>query len=110
LKLVSVARSHSSFHPRIEAFNAALSLEGKDPFLHVDIPEIVANAETEIVVEQDLKFANKDRFTEYTTTVMGSEQFDVFLDGRTKIHQKGLQAIGVDYNKKVTMKGKQSTN
>jgi hypothetical protein len=36
---------------------------------------------------------------------MGSETFNVYMNGETKLHQKGLKAIDVDYNKVVTMKG-----
>ena len=61
---------------------------------------------TDIVIEQDLKFASLDAFKEYNKLVMGSESFDVYMTGKTKIHQSGLKAISVDYNKKVTMKGK----
>ena len=105
LKLVSKARSSSKFHPEIGSFRAALSLEGQEPFVHLDIPRVKATAETDIIVTQNLDFESVERFTEYTKTVMGSEEFDVYMDGKTKIHQSGLQAIDVDYNKKIRMKG-----
>lgn len=105
LKLVTVAKSGSSFHPTIEAFRAGLSLEGQEPFIYIDVPETKAEAETDIVVESDLKFASKDQFINYNKAVMGSETLTVYMDGKTKIHQKGLSAIDVNYNKKVTMKG-----
>jgi hypothetical protein len=106
VKIVSKARSGSSFHPTIEGFQAGLHLDGKGNFLVVDVPEVKAEAETDIVIEQDVKFASLDAFKEYNKVVMGSESFDVYMTGKTKIHQSGLQAIPVDYNKKVTMKGK----
>lgn len=106
LKLVTTARSGSKFHPTIEAFRAGLSLEGKEPFLYIDVPETKANAETQIVVEQDLKFASLDQFVDYNKVVMGSEEFDVSMNGKTKLKLSGLRAMSVDYNKKITMKGK----
>jgi hypothetical protein len=106
LKIVSKARSGSSFHPTIEGFKAGLHLDGKEDFLMVDVPEVKAEAETDIVIDQDVKFASLDAFKEYNKVVMDSETFDVYLTGKTKIHQSGLHAISVDYNKKVTMKGK----
>jgi hypothetical protein len=106
LKLTSKARSSSSFRPTIEGFKAGLQLEGKEPFLYVDIPETKAEAETDIVIDQDVTFTSPDAFKEYNKIVMGSESFDVYMAGKTKIHQSGLQPISVDYNKKVTMKGK----
>jgi len=105
LRLVSTARSFSKFHPRIEGFRGALSLEGQAPFLYIDIPETKADSEVEIVVDEDLKFPSLESFIAYNQVVMGSEQFKVHLDGKTKLHQKGLSAIDVDYNKVVTMKG-----
>lgn len=105
LKLVSKARSSSSFHPTIEGFQAGLHLDGKENFIVINVPEVKAEAETDIVVDQDVKFESLDAFKEYNKVVMGSESFDVYMTGKTKIHQSGLQAISVDYNKKVTMKG-----
>lgn len=106
LKLVTLAKSGSSFHPTIDGFRASLSLQDKEPFFYIDIPETKAEDETNIVVEQDLTPTSMDRFKEYNMAVIGSEQFDVYLNGKTKIHQSGLSAISVNYNKKVTMKGK----
>ncbi|KAF2736677.1 hypothetical protein EJ04DRAFT_432617 [Polyplosphaeria fusca] len=105
LKLVSLAKSGSDFHPTLDAFSASLALEGKDPFLYLNVPETKAEAETTITVDQDIKFESLDRFVEYNKVVMGSETFDVYLSGKTKVHQSGLKAISVDYNKKITMKG-----
>jgi hypothetical protein len=105
LKLVSKARSSSKFHPIIREFRAGLSIGESEPFAYIDIPEVKANAETDIIVEQDIKFESMELFTEYTMTVMGSESFVVNLDGKTKIKQSGLEEIDVDYNKKVEMKG-----
>jgi hypothetical protein len=105
LKLSNVAKSDSSFHPTIDAFQGGLSLDGKTPFLYISVPEVKAEAETNINVEQDVKFASKDAFNAYNKAMMGSESLDVYLDGKTKVHQSGLRAISVDYNKKITMKG-----
>jgi hypothetical protein len=105
LKLVTKAKSSSKFHPKIEAFRAALSLEGQDPFLYVDVPEVKATAETDIVVDQDIKFDSLESFNAYTKVAMGSEEFFVYMDGKTKIKLSGLNAIDVDYNKKIAMKG-----
>lgn len=99
------ARSSSKFHPDIGSFRAALSLENQEPFAHLDIPRVKATAETDIIVTQNLDFESLERFTEYTKTVMASEEFDVYMDGKTEIHLSGLQPIDVDYNKKIRMKG-----
>ena len=106
LKLTSIARSSSSFHPTLDAFQGGLSLPGKEPFLFLNVPETKANAETEIDIDQDAPIVNMDSFIEYTKTTMASEKFTVQLSGKTKVHQKGLQAISVDYTKNIEMKGK----
>jgi hypothetical protein len=105
LKLESVIRSDSSYHPTVDSFRAALSIEGQDPFIYIQIPEAKSEAETHITVEQDVKFTTLDAFSGYTKAVLGAETFKVHLDGKTKVHLKGLPAMDVDYNKVVTMKG-----
>lgn len=105
LKLNSVARSSSKYHPTIEAFEAGLHLENGEDFLVINVPETKAEAETQIVVDQDVKFASLDAFKAYNKVVMGSETFDVYMTGKPKLKLSGLPKMSVDYNKKVTMKG-----
>lgn len=105
LKIKSIARSSSSFHPTLDAFQAGLSLPGKEPFLFLNVPETKAEAETEIDIDQDAPIVNLDSFNEYTKTTLASETFTVVMSGKTKVHQKGLSAISVDYNKNIEMKG-----
>ncbi|RAR15611.1 pre-mrna processing factor 4 -like protein [Stemphylium lycopersici] len=105
LKLDTVIKSDSSYHPTIDAFRAALSLEGQEPFLYINIPEVKSESETPVSVEQDVEFASKEAFSEYTKTVLASVEFDVHLDGKPNIHLSGLPTMDVNYNKVVTMKG-----
>jgi hypothetical protein len=63
LKVDTVIKSGSSYHPTIDAFVAALSLEGEEPFLHIDIPETKSEGDTHITIEQAIKFASTDAFT-----------------------------------------------
>lgn len=63
LKIDTVIESSSSYHPTIDAFNAALSLEGEEPFLHIDIPETKSEGQTFITIDQAVKFASTDAFT-----------------------------------------------
>lgn len=62
LKIDNTIRSDSSYHPRIEAFRAGLSLEGQKPFIFIEIPEAKSEGVTYITVDQDVKFADSDRF------------------------------------------------
>lgn len=110
LKMDTVIRSGSSFHPTIDGFRAALSLKGQAPFLHLDIPSAKSEAETHVTVDQEAKFDSLEGFTNYTATVLASEEYEVYLDGKTKIHLSGLPAMDVDYNKVVKMKGMRVLN
>jgi hypothetical protein len=105
LKLESVIRSDSSYHPTIDGFRAALSLEGQQPFIHVDIPKTKSEAETHIAVDQDVEFASADAFAGFTKAVVAAETFKLHLTGKTKVHLKGLPAMNVNFNKVITMKG-----
>ncbi|EMD66943.1 hypothetical protein GGP41_005427 [Bipolaris sorokiniana] len=105
LKLDTVIRSDSNYHPKIDGFRGALSIAGQEPFLYIDIPEVKSKAETPVTVDQELKFANKDAFSNYTKLVLGSEEFSLNLDGKTNIHLGSLPTMDVNYNKVVTMKG-----
>lgn len=105
LKIDTVIRSGSSFHPTIQGFRAGLSLKGQDPFIYIDIPQAKSDAETRITVEQDVKFETLDAFTQYTKAVLDAETFEVHLDGKTDLKLSGLPSMDVDYNKVVTMKG-----
>jgi hypothetical protein len=106
LKLDSVIRSDSSYHPLVDSFRAGLSVEGQGPFLYIEIPQAKSEAETSISVDQQLNFTSLDAFTGYTKAVIGAETFNVYLNGKTKVHLKGLPAMDVNYNKVVSMKGK----
>lgn len=105
LKLVSEAKSGSSFHPTIEAFRAGLSLDGTNPFIYVDVPTTKSEAETEITIEQDVEFSSLDQFVNYNKVVMGNEEFQVHMNGKTKLKLKGLPTMSVNYDKVITMKG-----
>jgi hypothetical protein len=110
IKIKSIARSSSSFHPTIDAFEAGLSLPGKEAFLFLNVPETKAEAETEIDIDQDAPIVNLNAFKEYTKTTIASEKFTVVMSGKTKVHQKGLSAISVDYNKNIELKGEPYTS
>lgn len=63
LKIDNTIRSGSSYHPRIEAFRAGLSLPGQKPFIYINVPESKSEGETFISVEQDVTFESADAFT-----------------------------------------------
>ena len=63
LKIDNTIRSDSSYHPRIEAFRAGLSLEGQDPFIYINIPEAKSEGETFITVDQEVTFESSEGFS-----------------------------------------------
>lgn len=105
LKMSTVIRSDSSFHPKIDPFRAALSLKDRPPFIHLDIPGAKSDKEVHVEVEQTVKFDSLDAFTEYTMAVLANEEIQIYLDGKTNLHLSGLPKMDVNYNKVVTMKG-----
>ena len=109
LRLECEAASNSSYRPTLAAFRASLALAGQPPFVYVDVPETKVAAHTAIVVDEDVRFASAAQFVAYNLAVLGSDSFRIFLKGRTKVHQSGLPAMDVDYDKVVTMKGARSS-
>jgi len=105
LKIDTVIKSGSSYHPKIDSFKAGLSLPGQDPFIYITIPEAKSEAETRVTVDQDVIFASDVEFSSYTKAVLDSETLQIHLDGKTNIHLSGLPTMDVDYNKVITMKG-----
>jgi hypothetical protein len=110
LKLDSVIRSGSSFHPIVDSFRASLTLDGQnEPFIYVQVPEVKSEAETFVTIDQDVIFTSLDAFSRYTKVSMTSDTFNVKLDGKTNIHLKGLPTMAVNYNKVLSMKGQFDT-
>ncbi|USP77237.1 pre-mrna processing factor 4 -like protein [Curvularia clavata] len=105
LKMDTVIRSDSSYHPKIDGFRAGLSLKGQSPFMYINIPQVKSEAETPVTVDQDAPLVSREAFSEYTKLVLASEEFNVYLNGKTNIHLSGLPKMDVKYNKVVTMKG-----
>lgn len=62
LKIENTIRSDSSYHPKIDAFRAGLSLEGQEPFIYIDIPEAKSESETFVTVNQEVKFESNEGF------------------------------------------------
>ncbi|KAF1812396.1 hypothetical protein P152DRAFT_466711 [Eremomyces bilateralis CBS 781.70] len=109
LKLVSRVLSDSKYHPKIDAFEAALYLEDTlpdiIPFVYVTIPEMISKSDVTAVVEQRVTIANQEQFARYNKLALASEKFNIGLQGRPKIHVGKLPVTTVDFNKIVESKG-----
>jgi len=109
LELESVLSTTSKYHPELAAFNGSLHLNDSDTaFAYLDIPKVKAENGTESHVNQRVQIADMAEFTRYTMTVLGTEQFAIYLKGRGGLQQGGLPKTTVNYNKEITMKGKSS--
>ena len=109
LRQHSVVRSGSSYHPLLDAFNATLSVKddkpGRSPFASVELPAVQSTAESPVDVNQTVQIANLDQYDDFAKVVLASEEYKLAVDGQTILHQSGLRAMTVDYNKVVTLKG-----
>lgn len=106
LKQTQVIGSGSSFHPRIYAFDAAVSLLGAAvPFATVHVPGVKSKDGAELVIEQTVDLSNASAFGDYATAVMLNEEVSMNIYGKPGLKQGELPKNTVTYNKTVTMKG-----
>lgn len=91
---------------KIDKFNADFMLDDKeDTFMKVDIPKVKTEDEIPVEVKDiDTTVTDNAAFMTFAHTLMESEELDVKVKGKTKIHIGKLSAK-VDYNEVITMKG-----
>ena len=95
----------SSYHPRLDAFNASLSLHGGKPYGIVTLPHVHATKEAYTIVDQDVAITDMEAFTAYSAAVLGSDQVKLDVKGRTALHEMRFPTTHVDYHKTATMAG-----
>jgi hypothetical protein len=107
LKQTAVIGNKSPYHPRLDAFNASLSLAGPviKPYAYVELPAIFASDPATTVIDQDVKITDIDQFANYTNTVLSSETLSLAINGRTALHEMQFPTTTVNYNKVIEMKG-----
>lgn len=106
LEQTQVIGSHSSFHPQIYAFDAAVSLLGAAvPFVTVHVPGVKSKDGAELVVQQTVDLSDASAFGDYATAVMLNEEVSLNIYGKPGLKEGGLPKTTVTYNKTVTMKG-----
>lgn len=105
LKQTQVIGSHSSFHPKIYAFEAAVSLGAAVPFATVNVPSVKSKDGAELIVEQTVDLSNASAFGDYAMAVMLNEVVSLNIYGRPGLKEGGLPKNTVTYNKTVAMKG-----
>lgn len=106
LMQTQVIGTHSSFHPKIYAFEAAVSLVGAAvPFATVNVPSVQSKDGAELVVEQTVDLSSASAFGGYATAVMLNEEVSLNIYGKPGLKEGGLPKTTVTYNKTVSMKG-----
>lgn len=96
----------SHFHPWIFGFNANVSLAGAPrPFTSVHVPKVKSKDGAVIEIVQRVNASDMDSFADFAKTVLTREEFEMIIQGKTKLKQGGLQNVSIDYNKTVKMKG-----
>ena len=64
-----------------------------------------ATKETITLISQTVQIVNADEFAKYNALVVGSEEYQLSIQGKTVLHEMRFPSTTVDYNKTVTMKG-----
>ncbi|KAL8877854.1 MAG: hypothetical protein Q9192_008580 [Flavoplaca navasiana] len=101
--------NHNRYHPRLDAFNASLSVGGAEnkPYAYIELPAVHATETTFTNIDQEVQITDMDAFIDYNTQLLTQESVDLVVKGRTKLHEGRLPATTVDYEKTITMKGMQ---
>ncbi|KAL8788554.1 MAG: hypothetical protein Q9213_001627 [Squamulea squamosa] len=107
LKQTAKLTNHNKYHPRLDAFNASLSVGGAEdkPYAYIQLPEVHATETTYTHVDQEVQITDMDAFIDYNTQLLTKESVDLVVRGRTKLHEMRLPVTTVDYHKTIHMKG-----
>ncbi|KAJ5266503.1 hypothetical protein N7478_009311 [Penicillium angulare] len=106
LSQVQTIGSHSTYHPKIYAFDAAVSLAGAaSAFATVRVPTVKSKDGVKVDVSQDVDLSNTAAFGGFSTAIMLNEEIEMNIYGKPKLQQGSLPKVTVTYNKTVTMKG-----
>lgn len=107
LEQTSVIGNHNRYHPRLDAFNASLSIDGPAlrPFAYLQFPAIHATETATSYVNQTVEIVNPDEWARYTTQVVNGDEVRVAIQGKTALHEMRNPVTTVDYNKVTVLKG-----
>ncbi|KAI4250544.1 MAG: hypothetical protein L6R40_000144 [Gallowayella cf. fulva] len=99
--------NHNKYHPRLDAFNASLSVGGAEdkPYAYIQLPAVHATETTFTHVDQDVQITDMPAFIDYNTKLLTNDSVDLIIKGKTKLHEMRFPVTTVDYHKTITMKG-----
>jgi hypothetical protein len=109
LQMTTLSHSYASYHPRLEAFSAALFLEDTEPYIqpfgYLNIPSIISGSNTTVNIQQTLNIVDLEQFGRYNLMVLQSKEYRVALRGRVTIKELAFPKTTLDFNKVVTSPG-----
>ncbi|KAL8721541.1 MAG: hypothetical protein Q9225_001795 [Loekoesia sp. 1 TL-2023] len=107
LEQTALLTNHNNYHPRLDAFNASLSVGGSEdkPFAYVELPAVHATETATTHIDQDVQIVNLDAFIDYNTQLWTKNSVDLVVKGRTKLHEMRLPTTTVDYHKTLNLQG-----
>ncbi|KAL8966197.1 MAG: hypothetical protein Q9183_003479 [Haloplaca sp. 2 TL-2023] len=108
LKQTAILENHSNYHPRLDAFNASLSVDGAEdkPYAFIELPAVHATETATTMIDQDVEITDMEAFIGYNIQLVTKESVDLVVKGRTDLHQTALPTTTVDYDKTITLPGK----
>lgn len=107
LEQTAIVGNDNTYHPRLDAFNVSLSVDGPElkPYAYVELPAIHATTKATSYFNQTVKITDLDAFMNYNTITLNNEEVKVAIRGRTALHEMRFPTTTVNYNKVVTLKG-----
>ncbi|KAI4158684.1 MAG: hypothetical protein LQ342_007205 [Letrouitia transgressa] len=105
LEQTALLTNNDQYHPRLDAFNASLAVEGGDPYAYIQLPAIHATKTATSYVNQEVQVTNLDAFADYVNQLLTRETVNAVVKGRTDLHEMRLPTTNVRYEKTVTMNG-----
>ncbi|KAI4250358.1 MAG: hypothetical protein L6R42_008741 [Xanthoria sp. 1 TBL-2021] len=108
LQQIAKFTNHNKYHPKLNAFNASLSVGGAEdkPYAYIQLPAVHATETTYTNIDQEVQITDMDAFINYNTQLLTQESVDPVVKGRTNLHEGCLPATTVDYHKTITISGK----
>ena len=93
------------YHPTLDSFNVSLSMAGAQTYGMLTLPPSQSGDAVAAHVEQIVQITDVDAFTQYNLALLTSEIFSPRVNGSTWLHQGGLPATYVNFDKTVQIKG-----
>ena len=102
----AISRSTSPFHPWLDPYNVSIGLLGAPAYGIVSLPGVQSGEAVPVHVEQDVQLIDANAFAEYNVALLTSPNIQQSINGSTWLHEGGLPATDVSYNKSPSLVGK----